>query len=233
MARLTKEQCLNKINTLSDKFAVIEERYHKRLLSAEKNRDRELKKVPYPMYNPVLGTMTDVTEDTVNHWYKMDLELALMNYSDAMKRNEYELNKVKENLDKILIKENEKATQEELSTPIPELVDTLKHMFDRWAEEEIKKNDEHPYYSKLTEAQRMEYLVMPIAREITYRSYGVIGKIHHFSPIDFRYGKVDIVTYNERGSSCTLFSTIVNGHERTSCYGKVYEVKPHIRTITI
>ena len=233
MARLTKEQCLNKINILPDKFAVIEERYHKRMLCAEKNRDRELKKVPYPMYNPVLGIMTEVTEETVNNWYEMDLKIALSDYSEAITRNENALNKVKEDLDKILIKENEKATREELSTPIPELVDTLKHMFDQWANEEIKKKDEHPYYSKLTEAQRMEYLVMPIAREITYRSYGVIGKIHHFSKIDFRYGKVEMVTYNERGSSCTLFSTIVHGHERTSCYGKVYEVNSHIRTITI
>lgn len=233
MARLTKEQCLEKINTLSDKFAVIEERYNKKLLKAERNRENELKKIPYQVYNPVLCKMVDVTPDTVNIGYRMDIDLALREYNDAVKRNEYDLNKVKENLDKILIKENEKATREELSTPIPELVDTLKHMFDRWANEEIKKNDEHPYYSKLTEAQRMEYLVMPIAREITYRSYGVIGKIHHFSPIDFRYGKVEMVTYNERGSSCTLLSTIVSGHERTSCYGKVYEVKPHIRTITI
>lgn len=232
MATLTKEQCLSKINTLNEKFSKIEDRYLKRLGKAERDREKELKKLPYSMYVLGLDCMQEVTCETVNKWYEMDVSLAKSDYDDALRRNEQDLRKAKDQLNKLLSKENARLTYEELSNPIPELVDTLKSMVDSWAEEEIQNYEENPYYSRLNDTQKMEYLVMPIAREITYRSYGVIGKISRFSDIHFIYGKVDMVTYNSEGSKCCLSATIVCGHERTSVNGKTFVVRPHIRTLT-
>lgn len=230
MAKLTKEQYIEKINSLNEKYERIELRHSKKLLSIDKEFEKNLKKCPYE--ESCIGGTVMVTEELLRKHREFDIKCADSDYEESMKLNRWAIMNAQEQLDKILAKENKEATYKERSTPIPELLNEIKGIVDEWAANESSLDDTHKYYSKMDDNERMNFVIKPLAEDITYRAFNIIGKMKRFSEINFIYGKVDMYCFNENGSSCHLYATIVNGHERTNSYGTTFDVRPHIRTIT-
>lgn len=230
MATLTKEQYIEKINTLNEKFNKIEERYAKKFEKIKKEYQEELKKVPYDMV--CIGGFRRIEKEDVERHYKINMEMATQDYENSIKINRNAIRTAQTQLDKIIAKENKEATYKEMCTPIPELLDEIKKVVNGWVESEKNLDDKFKYYSKMKPEELMNFVILPLAKDITYRSYQIIGKINSFSKINFTYGEVDMVTYNENKTPCHLYSTIVCGHSRTNWRGLTFNVKPHIRTLT-
>lgn len=230
MAKLTKEQYIEKINDLTEKFSRINERFTKKFAKIEKEYREELEKVPYDM--ACIGGFRRIEKEDVERHYKIEMEIATQDYEDSLKKNRWSIQTAQSQLDKIIAKENKEATYKEMSTPLPQLVNEIKKIVDGWVESEKNLDDKFKYYSKMKPEELMNFVILPLAEDITYRSYQIIGKINSFSQINFTYGEVDMFTYNENKTPCHLYATVVSGHSRTNWHGTTYNVKPHIRTLT-
>lgn len=230
MAKLTKEQYLEKIDSLNEKYERIESRYIKKLDKIKKEYDKNLSRVPYEQ--ECVGGTRKITREDLDRHYQFDLKHTEEEYKDSMNRNRWSIMNAREQLDKIVIKEQKLASYKELSTPIPELVNEIKKIVEGWVESEKSIPENRRYYSKLDEKGLMNFVILPLAENITYRCSVTIGKMKSFSEIKFIYGEVDVFTYNENGSSCHLYATIVSRHSRTNSYGTTFDVRPHIRTLT-
>ena len=226
---MTKEQYLEKLDSLNSKYETIELQYSKKLKKIEADYQKNLTKVPYTK-NGVSGTFT-VTKEWLDNMHAFDLELAKTNYEESLLRNKENIKKVEKQLDKLLEKEQNLFSIKEMRTPIPELVSSIKDIVHHWVENEQNLPEDRRYYSLLDEDHLMNLVVLPIAENITFRCFTKIGKIKSFSRIHFVHGEVDMFASNDNGDSCHLYSTVVCGHLRTNYNGKTFEVRPHIRTI--
>lgn len=227
---MTKEQYLEKLDSLNSKYETIELQYSKKLKKIESDYQKNLSKVPYAKEG-VRGTFI-VDKEWLDNMHAFDLDLAKTNYEESLSRNAANIKKVEKQLDKLLEKEQNLLSTKEMRTPIPELVSSIKDIVLHWVENEQNLPENRKYYSLLDEDSLMNLIILPIAESITSRCFPKIGKIKSFSRIHFVHGEVDMFASNDNGDSCHLYSTVVCGHLRTNYNGKTFEVRPHIRTIT-
>ena len=242
MARLTKEQIVEKINAIEEKKERFGQRYAKKLAKLESDFQKELKKVPYemkitPLVASITGKLTKVIDEAeARRLYEIELGWAKSEYDESMEKADRDIKHLKRDYDEICVKEANSASWKEMRTPIDSLVAEVKRVVDCWVESEKKAiqrdANEIPYYSMMSESQLLDWVVIPIAEEITYRCYTKIGKIASFTKLSFIYGKVDIVCFNEKRESCSLWATSVKGHYRTSVNGKGFFIRPHVRCFT-
>ena len=114
---MTKEQYLEKLDSLNSKYETIELQYSKKLKKIESDYQKNLNKVPYTK-NGVSGTFI-VTKEWLDNMHAFDLELAKTNYEESLLRNNENIKKVEKQLDKLLEKEQSLLSIKEMRTPIP------------------------------------------------------------------------------------------------------------------
>lgn len=229
MAAKTLEEMVAKVTELEEKKAKAAQKHQKQLDKINKQFDDEMKKVPYEREG-VEGTFT-VDADRVA--YERDFRIKwLIRDFESNTRN---LNTKIDNLKKRIYKIQNAPKPVEVKIN-PNLISKIKKIVDEWVsierEELQTKKDVKPYYTNLTEIALLEFVVKPIAQEITLRCQKTIGEIASFSKIQFCLGQVDMTCWNTEGVSVHLWATFVEGHDRTSCRGKEFSVSPHVRVFT-
>lgn len=231
MARLTKEQIVSKINALTEKLNRLEERWERKQIKMEKEFQKNLARCPYEQVCMV-GNYT-VTEEMLRKHYEFDKKFELEQYEDSVQRAKDDIDELESRLNCMMVKEAEVNTYAELRKPIPELVVAVRTLVQNWIDYEKRHPECMQYYSTMSEEMLNDFVVMPIAENVTLRCYYRIGKIASFSKPTITYGKIDIYCFNAENEQCHLFATIVYGHQRTNAYGTTFAVRPHIRTLTV
>ena len=247
MARTVKAEAIQKkIDDLQKKIAALQTKaervnqaYDKAILKAEKNKAKEMKKIPYTFIQPFTDKEITVDAEEVERMYQEELRLAKC-YLD------FDMSCIKADNDDLTRKlkfaqddlENLKQEEEDKPKLNPRLIQALKELVKEWTEQERKEMERtpsyKPYYTLMTEQDMMEYVVTPIAEEITYRCYPKIGEIDTFTKPMFWMGHVDSMTCtNKEGKSCLLSVSYVSPHTRTYISGKTAFVKAHVRLNTL
>lgn len=229
MARLTKEQIVEKINQLNEKLNRLDAAYARKLEKIEKDLQKELKKVPYEVVSMV-GIPYMVTEEVARKNSNFDREFADKNYEESVQRCKDDIASLESRLPVIALKECEINAYEEMRQPPKELVEAFREIVNEWIADELTKPEEMRYYATFTEEELEKWVICEMAKEVAFRVFPVIGKIHHFTTPNFIYGKIDIYCSNEAGDSCHLTATIVHGHYRTNQHNTTFKVRPHIRS---
>lgn len=231
MARLTKEQIVSKINALTEKLNRLEERWERKQIKMEKEFQENLARCPYEEVYYAGGSGI-VTEDMLRKHYDFDKKFELEQYEDSVQKAKDDIDELESRLNCMMVKEAEVKTYAELRKPIPELVVAVRTLVQNWIDYEKRHPECMQYYSTMSEEMLNDFVVMPIAENVTLRCYYRIGKIASFSKPTITYGKIDIYCFNAENERCHLFATIVYGHQRTNAYGTTFDVRPHIRTLT-
>lgn len=229
MARLTKEQIVEKINQLNEKLNKLDAAYARKLEKIEKDLQKELKKVPYE-FKTMVGASYMVTEDLARKHSDIERQIADENYEESVQRCKDDIASLESRLPVIALRENEINTYEEMRQPPQGLIDAFREIVNEWIADELTKPEYMRYYATLTEKQLNEWVICEMAKEVAFRVFPVIGKINKFTTPDFKYGKIDIYCSNEAGDSCHLTATIVHGHYRTNQHNTTFKVRPHIRS---
>lgn len=231
MARLTKEQIVEKINALTDKLNRLEERWERKQVKMEKEFQKDLARCPYEEVYYAGGSGI-VTEELLRKHYEFDKQFEKEQYEESVQKAKDDIDKLESRLNCMMIKELEVNTYAELRRPIPELVVAVRTLVQDWIDYEKRHPECMQYYSTMSEEMLNDFVVIPIAENITMRCYYKIGKIASFSKPTITYGKIDIYCWNAEKERCHLYATIVYGYQRTNAYGTTFDVRPHIRTIT-
>lgn len=230
MARLTKEQIVEKINALTDKLNRLEERWERKQVKMEKEFQKDLARCPYEQI--CMAGNYIVTKEMLRKHYEFDKQFEREQYEESVQKAEDDIDELKSRLECMMVKEAEVNTYAEIRKPIPELVVAVRALVQDWIDQEKKNPEYMRYYSTMSEEMLNKFVVMPIAEEITCRCYYKIGKIEKFTEPCVRYGKIDIYCFNKEKQHCRLYATVVCGHQRTNEHGTTFDVRPHIRTIT-
>ena len=231
MARLTKDQIIEKINTLTEKLNRLEERWERKQIKMEKEFQKDIARCPYEQIC-MAGNYT-VTEEMLRKHHEFDKQFEQKLYEESVQKAEDDIEELKSRLNCLMVKELEANTYAELRKPIPELVKAVRCLVQNWIDFEKHQPEHMRYYSTMQEKFLMEFVVMPISEEITIRSFYKIGKISRFTEPMIRYGKIDIFCFNDEGKHCHLYATVVCGHQRTNEHGTTFDVRPHLLRLAV
>jgi hypothetical protein len=233
MAAKTVEELTAKLSELEQKKAKAEQKHQIKLDKLNKSFEEQLKKCPYEeegCFGVFVVDAEKVNADREHQikWLNRDHEAAMRDLDKKIFNVQTKIQKLQGEQNKENIVINQK------------LVEEIKSIVHRWVfdekeaiEKAIKEGKEyHRYYTDLTAQQLMDYVIMPIAKEITVRCAKTIGNIESFSKINFKWGKVFMTCWNADGISVDLWATFVHEHSRTSCKGVEFEVGNHVRVIT-
>lgn len=234
MAKKTAEQILTEINTLMDRLPKYEERYIRACAKIDKELVKELKKVPYTQYNRFLDCMETIDEsrarETAARYKAFEVSIRDGDIKDTQHKIDTLKKTYAERLAEEALKEKKDALYKEMSTPNPALIGCFKNIIREWKFSENELEEEKRYYSKLSQ-EELDNIAISMAKEVTFRCYPLIGKIDTFTVPFFSLGVANITCTNAQGKSCSISSTWVEYHTRTSAYGKTYDVRGHVRVI--
>lgn len=234
MAKKTAEQILAEINTLMDVLPKYEERYIRACAKIDKELVKELKKVPYTQYNRFLDCMETIDESRAREDSERNKLFARSFMEDSIRDLQHKIENLKnvyaERLAEEALKEKKEALYKEMSTPSPALIGCFRNIIREWKLAENELEEKKRYYSKLSQ-EELDNIAISMAKEVTFRCYPLIGKIDTFTVPFFSLGVANMTCTNAQGKSCSISSTWVEYHTRTSAYGKTYDVRGHVRVI--
>jgi len=233
MAAKTVEELTAKLNELEQKKEKAEQKHQSKLDKLNKTFDEQLKKCPYEDYgcNGVFVVDAERVNAEREHqimWLNRDHEAAIRDFDKKIFNVQKKIQKLQGEQEKENIVIN------------PKLVEEIKSIVHHWVLDEKEAIEKaikeargyNRYYTNLTAEQLMDFVIMPIAKEITVRCAKTIGNIESFSRVNFQWGKVFMTCWNAEGISVDLWATFVHEHSRTSCKGVEFEVGNHVRVIT-